>query len=62
MRKKEGFLSSEVNQALIDAGDIIINKLVEQDELKKYKGIIRDTIGLSIQIMIDEIEDTFESN
>lgn len=62
MRKKEGFSPSEVSQALIDSGEIIINKLVNLDELKNQDGLIRDTIGLSVQIMVDEIQDTFESD
>jgi len=62
MRKKEGFLTSEVSQALIDAGEIMTNKLVSLEELVKYEGLIRDTIGLSVQIMVDEIQETFDSD
>jgi len=62
MRKKEGFLANEVCQALLDAGDIMINNLVARPDLKKHIGLIRDTIGLSTQIMTDEIQDTFESD
>jgi len=61
MRKKEGFSPTEVSQALVDAGEIIINKLISLPELEKHIGLIHDTIGLSVQIMVDEIQDTFES-
>ena len=60
MRKNEGFNSNEVCQAIIDTGTIIINKLISLLELKKFEGRIRDTIGLSIQIMVDEIRDTYD--
>jgi len=62
MRKKEGFLPNEVCQALFDAEEIITNYLVALPDLEKHIGLIRDTIGLSIQIMTDEIQDTFESD
>ncbi len=62
MRKREGFSPNEVSQALVDAGVIIVNKLISLSELEKYAGLIRDTIGLSIQIMVDEIQDIFESD
>ncbi len=60
MRKREGFNPNEVCQAIIDSGTIIINKLINLPELKKYDGRIRDTISLSIQIMVDEIQDTYD--
>lgn len=62
MRKKEGFLADEVCQALLDAGEIMMNNLVAMPELKKHIGLIRDTIGLSTQMMVDEIQETFESD
>lgn len=61
MRRREGFLATEVTSALQIIGDIIINNLLNLSELKKHEGLIRDTIGLSTQIMIDEVHDTFES-
>jgi nucleoside-diphosphate-sugar epimerase len=62
MRKREGFLVTEVCQAITDSGEIIINKLVDMEGLKKHVGLVRDIIGLSVQIMVDEIQDTFESD
>ena len=61
MRKKEGYKVIEVVQAIIDVGDIIINKLISLPELNKYIGLVRDSIGLSVQMMVDEIKDTFEA-
>ncbi len=60
MRKREGFNPNEVCQAIIDSGTIIINKLISLPELTKYEGRIHDTIGLSIQMMVDEIRDTYD--
>ena len=60
MRKQEGFSPMEVCQAIIDSGTIITDKLINLPELNKYEGIIRDTIGLSIQIIVDEIQDTYD--
>jgi nucleoside-diphosphate-sugar epimerase len=60
MRKREGFDPNEVCQAIMDIGEIVINRLIVLSELKKYEGRIRDTINLSIQMMIDEIRDTYE--
>jgi len=60
MRKREGFNPDEVCQAIIDTGDIVTNKLVTTTELSRFEGRIRDTIGLSIQMMVDEIRDTYD--
>ncbi len=62
MRKREGFMVSEVTNALQIISETIINKLINQPDLKKFEGLLRDTIGLSTQIMVDEVQDIFESN
>ncbi len=61
MRKREGFNPNEVCQAIVDIGKIVINSLINLIELKKFEGRIRDTINLSIQMMVDEIRDTYEA-
>jgi len=62
MRKKEGFSPNEVCQALKDAGEIITKRLLETPELDQYHGRIRDTIGLSTQMMVDEIVDVYDTS
>ncbi|MCJ7802491.1 MAG: hypothetical protein MUP82_09075, partial [Candidatus Marinimicrobia bacterium] len=60
MRKKEGINSDEVCQVIMDIGDIVINKLILSSELKRFEVYIQDTISLSIQMMVDEISDTYD--
>ncbi|MCJ7801304.1 MAG: NAD(P)-dependent oxidoreductase [Candidatus Marinimicrobia bacterium] len=60
MRKREGFNPKEVCQAIIDIGEIVIKRLISSNELIKYEGRIRDTITISTQMMVDEIQDTFD--
>ena len=57
---REGFNPNEVCQTIIDSGTIIINKLINLPELQIYEEKIRDTIGLSSQMMVDEIQDTYD--
>lgn len=60
MRKREGFNPNEVCQAIIDTGDIVTKRLISTPELKRFEGRIRDTVGLSTQIIVDEIRDTYD--
>lgn len=60
MRKKEGINSDEVCQLIKDIGEIVINMLINSSELIRFVGYIRDTIDLSIQMMVDEIRDTYD--
>ncbi len=60
IRKHEGFNCKAVCQAIMDVKEIILKHLIDSPELNKIEGFIRDTIGLSIQMMLDEIIDTYE--
>lgn len=60
MRKKEGFTLNEVCQIILDIGEIVISRLIKISELNRFERLIHDTIGLSSQMMVDEIRDIYE--
>lgn len=60
VRFGEGFPAREICDALTGVGEIISTKLRGESELKGLEQNIHDYITLSIQMMMDEVEDTFE--
>ncbi len=60
IRFKEGFQLKEISIAIIEMGKIILSALMSDDELKIKKQMIYDYISISLQMTIDEIEDTYE--
>ncbi len=60
IRSREGFSKTEVCDALIVIRDQVILTLLSEPSLKKMDALIHDTIGLTIQLAIDEIEDCYE--
>jgi len=60
LRFNEGFEEEEVCTAVLEAGKIIISKLINVPELKGLEGLIHDLIFLTIQLTIDEVENSFE--
>jgi hypothetical protein len=60
VRFDEGFTAREICEALTGVGEIICAKLRDEPDLKGLEQNIHDYITLSIQMMVDEVEDTFE--
>ncbi len=59
-RYLENFSSEEVMSAVKVTADVIIRILLEQEHLKGMKQRIYDEIMLTLQMAMDEIEDTYE--
>jgi nucleoside-diphosphate-sugar epimerase len=60
IRFSEGFKSREVCMAILDAGKIVISRLLKEPELKGMEELIHDYIFLTIQLTVDEVENAFE--
>ncbi len=60
VRFNEGFKSREVCTAILDAGKIVISRLLKEPELKGMEELIHDYIFLTIQLTVDEVENAFE--
>lgn len=60
VRSKEGFTSHEVASAVLEVGKIILLHLMKEPELNDIEQLGHDYITLTIQLAVDEIEDTFE--
>lgn len=60
IRSQEGFKAQEVCQALITTGKHISSALLALPETEGMKLLIHDWITLSVQLAIDEVEDSFE--
>ncbi|MCP5102662.1 MAG: NAD-dependent epimerase/dehydratase family protein [bacterium] len=61
IRFREGYSAREVSKALSDIGDIISSKLYQEPELKELDMEVHDYITMTVQLMIDEVEDAFET-
>lgn len=60
IRSREGFSQGEVTSALNLMRDVILSFLTNETSLKDFHLLIHDTIGLTIQLAVDEIEDSYE--
>ncbi|MCP4661838.1 MAG: NAD(P)-dependent oxidoreductase [bacterium] len=60
VRRKEGFGFSELQEALLATGNIIIENLLSDPELEDMEQILNDSIRLTIELAIDEVEDAYE--
>jgi nucleoside-diphosphate-sugar epimerase len=61
VRFNEGFGCKEICSALFKIGEIVRLKLNAEPELKTLGQEIHDYISITIQLTVDEVEDTFES-
>ena len=59
-RYAEGVKLKELCSALEIVKDIIINELYRNQQLSDIKLLVNDNIALSIQLAIDEIQDTYD--
>ncbi|MCJ7801654.1 MAG: NAD(P)-dependent oxidoreductase [Candidatus Marinimicrobia bacterium] len=59
-RYAEGVTLKELCSALGIVKDIIINELYRNQQLSDIKLLVNDNIALSIQLVIDEIQDTYD--
>ena len=59
-RYYEGFSSQEVINAVKLCADVIVSHLSSETQLSSMKQRINDEIKLTLQMVIDEIEDTYE--
>jgi nucleoside-diphosphate-sugar epimerase len=57
----EGFPAQEVINAVKLCAEVIVNHLVSEKQLRTMKHRIFDEIMLTLQMVIDEIEDTYEN-
>jgi nucleoside-diphosphate-sugar epimerase len=60
VRSRQGFDAAEVCQALYAIGDLVSSALLALHETKGLETIIHDWITLTIQLAVDEVEDTYE--
>ena len=60
-RFNEGFTSEEVIKAISFHADIIVSYLLNHPDLKNMEQRIHDEIMVTIQMLVDKIEDTYES-
>jgi len=60
IRSRESFTAAEVANALNRIGEIVIAALLEQQELQDLELLVNDSIGLTIQLAVDEVEDSFD--
>jgi hypothetical protein len=56
----EGFKLNEVIKAVRLTADTIVNTLLAQDDLKVMEQIIHNEIRVTLQMVIDKIEDIYE--
>ncbi len=61
IRSREGFSCEEVSNVFLDQCAIIIPELLAQPELKDLEMRVHDSIRLTNQLAVDEIEDAFEA-
>ncbi|NOG43753.1 MAG: NAD(P)-dependent oxidoreductase [Calditrichaeota bacterium] len=59
-RIKENFEVQEVIQAIIKIGNVIVFNLLKHPPLQSLQPRIHDEINLTIQLIADEVEDTYE--
>ncbi len=59
-RFKENFEVNEVINAISMVGDLIVNRLKKQENLKDIHLRIHDEILITVQLIIDELEDSYE--
>ncbi len=57
---KENFEVNEVINAISLMGDLIVNRLKKQESLKDIHLRIHDEILITVQLIIDELEDSYE--
>jgi nucleoside-diphosphate-sugar epimerase len=60
-RFTSGFEVKEMTDAISSFGEIIMSHLASKEEMKGMRQNIYDTIGLTLQLAIDEIEDVYEN-
>lgn len=56
----EGFWAKEVTMAVEKIGDFVVQYLIDQPELKGMETRVKDEILMTVQLLLDEIEDSFE--
>jgi len=59
-RFAEGFTSNEVINAVQLTADVIVTQLLQQDGLKEMEQLIHDEVTMTLQMVIERIEDTYE--
>ena len=59
-RFKENFEAREVINVIGLLGDMLVDRLKQQEKLKDLKSRIHDEILLTVQLIADEIEDSYD--
>jgi len=59
IRHREGFAAAEMTAAVTLIGETVIEALLRRPELAGLERQIRDSLGLTVQFAVDEIEETF---
>ncbi len=60
-RYKMGFKANEVCFVILEFGKLIITELLKEESLKEMSLLIHEKITITIQMIIDETEDSFEN-
>ena len=60
LRFNEGFSAQEVCAAILTTGKIVISRLLQSPDLKGMEELIHDSIFLTLQLTVDEVENGFE--
>lgn len=60
IRFSEGFKPGEVCTAVLDSGKVVLSRLLSEPELRGMEPLIHNYILLTLQLMVDEMENCFE--
>lgn len=60
VRFSEGFDSAGLSRAITETGKVVADILLEDKELSNIKPYVKQTINLTIRLVVDEIEDAYE--
>lgn len=61
IRSREEFSCEEMSNLFLDQGELIIPALLELPEMKNMQMRVHDSVGLTLQLAVDEIEDAYEA-
>ncbi len=59
-RREAGFSAAEVSAALSAVSSIIYENLIVHPRIKQYRQDIYDVVAFTFQLLVDEVENTFE--
>jgi hypothetical protein len=60
LRLREGFPFKELERALRNSGQILVDELTREESLRGESQFLKDSILVTMQLAIDEAEDAFE--